>query len=351
MIAIDFKDFHLYKSQVDTVLVAKTLDEVKPLLQQVEALWREGFYAVGYVSYEAGRAFDPKLEVKKENKLPLAWFAVFAEPEHQINREAGSYQVGEWLPDSSRESYQQAIKAIHDAIARGDTYQVNHSIRMHADFDGDAWAYYQQLSGVQSGYNAYLDIGDFQILSVSPELFFRWEQDRLITRPMKGTAKRGRYQEEDILCANKLLESEKDRAENLMIVDLLRNDLGKIAVPGSVCVPELFTVERYSTLWTMTSTIQADTLPATTLTDIFTALFPCGSITGAPKRKTMELISSFEQSPREVYCGTIGYLKPSGEAVFNVGIRTVIIDQQSGKATYGVGGWITWDSTSGVEYE
>ncbi|MCH5585156.1 aminodeoxychorismate synthase component I [Shimazuella sp. AN120528] len=351
MIAIDFKDFHLHTNQVEEILAAKKLDEVKPLLEKVESLWKKGFYAVGFVSYEAGPAFDPKLMVNKDNKLPLAWFAVFREPDHMTKNEFGDYQVGKWEPDCSRETYQQAIQTIHDAIARGDTYQVNHTIRMHAEFHGDAWGFYRHLASLQSGYNACLDTGDFQILSVSPELFFRWEQDQLITRPMKGTAKRGRYQQEDDLRARQLLASAKDRAENLMIVDLLRNDMGKIAVPGTVHVPDLFTVEQYPTLWTMTSTINAKTPPTTTLTDIFTALFPCGSITGAPKRKTMELITSLEQSPREVYCGTIGYLKPGAEAVFNVGIRTVFIDQRRNKATYGVGGGITWDSTSGGEYE
>jgi para-aminobenzoate synthetase/4-amino-4-deoxychorismate lyase len=168
---------------------------------------------------------------------------------------------------------------------------------------------------------------------------------------MKGTAKRGRSFEEDKLQAESLKLSTKDRAENLMIVDLLRNDLGKIAIPGTVDVPQLFTLERYPTLWTMTSTVEAKTPPQTTLADVFTALFPCGSITGAPKRKTMELIHALEQSPREAYCGTVGYLKPGGEAVFNVAIRTVIVDKQKQRATYGVGGGITWSSTSLGEYE
>jgi para-aminobenzoate synthetase / 4-amino-4-deoxychorismate lyase len=351
MIAINFKGFHLSVNQPERIMAAKTLDQVKPLLKEVESLWREGFYVVGFVSYEAGPAFDSKLKVNKDNKLPFAWFAVFRKSDQKLDKQSEAYLAGEWKPDCSGETYQQAIQAIHHAIARGDTYQVNHTIRMQADFYGDAWGYYQHLAGLQSGYNAYIDTGDYQILSMSPELFFRWEQDQLITKPMKGTAKRGRYQQEDILRSAQLLDSTKDRAENLMIVDLLRNDLGKIAVPGTVQVPALFEIERYSTVWQMTSTVEAKTAPSTTLTDIFSALFPCGSITGAPKRKTMELITSLEQSPREVYCGAIGYLKPDGEAVFNVGIRTIIIEQPSNKATYGVGGGITWDSTSGGEYE
>lgn len=351
MIAIDFRGFHLQVRNPEKILVAKKLDQVIPVLKEAESLWREGFYVVGYVSYEAGPAFDPKLIVSQDNKLPLAWFAVFHEAENETNEQYGNYQIGEWKPDCSRETYRRDIETIHDAIARGDTYQVNHTIRMQADFQGDAWKYYQYLAGLQSGYHAYLDVGEYQILSMSPELFFHWKQDELVTRPMKGTAKRGRYEEEDNFRAQQLLKSDKDRAENLMIVDLLRNDTGKIAVNGTVHVPDLFTLERYSTVWQMTSTIEAKTASATTLTDIFTALFPCGSITGAPKRKTMELIASLEKSPREAYCGAIGFLKPGGEAVFNVGIRTVIIDQQLGRASYGAGGGITWDSTSSGEFE
>ncbi|MXQ52972.1 aminodeoxychorismate synthase component I [Shimazuella alba] len=354
MIVIDFKDTHLKVNKPDRILVAESLNQVQGLIKKVEALWNQGYYVAGFVSYEASPAFDAKLKVNPNNHLPLAWFAVFQAPDiekdqNEIPKE--DYAVSKWKSDCLKETYEEAIQAIHHAIAKGDTYQVNHTIRLHADFKGDAGAYYQHLTSLQSGYNAFLDIGQFQILSVSPELFFHWEQDTLITRPMKGTAKRGKTLHEDMLRAQQLKHSVKDRAENLMIVDLLRNDLGKIAIPGSVQVPSVFEIERYPTVWQMTSTIQATTRPTTTLTEVFTALFPCGSITGAPKQKTMDLISSLEQSPREAYCGTIGYLKPGGEAVFNVAIRTVIVDKKLGRATYGVGGGITWDSTSSGEYE
>jgi para-aminobenzoate synthetase/4-amino-4-deoxychorismate lyase len=351
MIAMDFKGSHIQTRNVKKMLVAKKLDQVIPILKEAESFWKKGYYVAGYVSYEAGPAFDPNLNVNPDNHLPLAWFAAFHEVENITQEQNGTYQIGEWKPNCSKETYHRDIKTIHDAIARGDTYQVNHTIRLEADFQGDAWKYYQHLSSLQFGYHAYLDIGDYQIVSLSPELFFHWDQNKLITRPMKGTAQRGRYEEEDNLKAEQLMQSAKDRAENLMIVDLLRNDLGKIAVHGTVHVPELFTLERYPTVWQMTSTVEAKTASTATLTDIFTALFPCGSITGAPKRKTMELITSLETSPREAYCGAIGYLKPGGEAVFNVAIRTVIVDSQRHKATYGAGGGITWDSTSVGEYE
>jgi para-aminobenzoate synthetase/4-amino-4-deoxychorismate lyase len=351
MIDINFLGTSISKRFPEQILVAKRLEEVKPVLKEVESFWQQGFYAVGFVSYEASPAFDRKLSVYPNPRLPLAWFAVFQTPDKKKVGSDHIYRVGNWKADCTQSEYKKAIEAIHEAIGRGDTYQVNHTIRLLAEFEGDAWTYYQHLTCLQPGYNAYLDLGVHQLLSLSPELFFRWEKEKLITRPMKGTAKRGRFEYEDSARAARLLASTKDRAENLMIVDLLRNDLGKIAVPGSVQVPSLFSLEKYPTVWQMTSTIEAVTPPTTSLSDIFTALFPCGSITGAPKRKTMELIRSLEQSPREAYCGTIGYLKPGGEVVFNVAIRTVMVDEKNKKATYGVGGGITWDSTSGGEYE
>ncbi|MDQ7863173.1 anthranilate synthase component I family protein [Peribacillus frigoritolerans] len=190
----------------------------------------------------------------------------------------------------------------------------------------------------RSNYSAYLNVGSHRILSASPELFFRWEDGQLITRPMKGTVKRGTTLKVDQFNAEWLAASEKNQAENYMIVDLLRNDLGMIAEPGSVEVPQLKAIEKYPTVWQMTSTITADTYPGTTIIDIFKALFPCGSITGAPKIKTMEIIADIENSPREVYCGAIGFITPESEAVFNVPIRTVVIDKETGKAEYGVGG-------------
>lgn len=351
MIEIDFMGVKIHQDKPELIIVAEELNQVIPALKEIEVLWKKGYYAVGYLSYEAAPAFDINLRVYHMNKMPLLWFAMFQQPTSPLIQQMGDFSVSTWKPNCSKEEYRQAIKAIHQAIERGDTYQVNHTIRLRADFQGDAYAFYQQLSALQSGYNAYLDIGRFQLLSVSPELFFHWKHLTLRTRPMKGTAKRGRWLTEDHLRARGLAESSKNLAENLMIVDLLRNDLGKIAVPSTVQVPSLFTVERYPTVWQMTSTIEATIQPKTTLVHILKALFPCGSITGAPKRKTMELISSLEQSAREAYCGTIGYLKPNDEAAFNVAIRTVVIDRKEATAEYGVGGGITWDSTSIGEYE
>ena len=199
-------------------------------------------------------------------------------------------------------------------------------------------------------FSAMLDIGSQVIISASPELFFSLKGENIVTRPMKGTAPRGRWPAEDRQLAAALLASEKERAENLMIVDLLRNDLGKIAVTGSVQVDSLFDIENYPTVHQMTSTISARIRSDVTVTGILRALFPCGSVTGAPKRRSMEIITAVERSPRGVYCGAIGCLAPQGEAIFSVAIRTLLLDKASGAITMGVGSGITYDSQPAAEY-
>lgn len=329
---------------------ATTSAEVLPTIQAAQAAAQAGAYVIGYVSYEAAVAFDSALQSYPPAALPLVWFAAFAAPQ-VLEPTAQQYQLSPWQPTISLEHYRQAIEAIHAAIARGETYQVNYTLRLRAEFSGDPLAFYHDLRAAQAAnYCAYLNLGEYQILSASPELFFDWRDQRLTTKPMKGTAPRGRWPEEDQRLAHQLLASEKNRAENLMIVDLLRNDLGRVAVIGSVGVPRLFELERYRTVWQLTSTVAAKTKPNTSLLDILQALFPCGSITGAPKVKTMELIRQFEADPRAVYCGAIGILRPDGSATFNVAIRTVWIDQQRQQAEYGVGGGITWDSQADDEY-
>jgi para-aminobenzoate synthetase/4-amino-4-deoxychorismate lyase len=350
MIAIDFPNIQLFSRQPEYIVTTDRHDQVVATLEKVETLCKKGYYAVGFVSYEASPAFDLHLSVSVQHQLPLVWFALFQKNEQYNDNGTGKYHLSEWVPNHSEETYRQAIATIRQAIARGETYQVNYTIRLEAEFHGDAWAYYQYLRNLQLGYRAYLDLGQYQLLSLSPELFFQRIGDQIITRPMKGTIKRGRTQQEDMFQAEQLFKSQKDRAENAMIVDLLRNDLSKIATLGSVTVPSLFSLEKYPTVWQMTSTVAGSLPPQTTLADIFTALFPCGSITGAPKQKTMEIIHQLEDTPREAYCGAIGYIAPNGDAVFNVAIRTVIIDSFQNCATYGAGSGVTWDSTSDAEY-
>ena len=342
----------LFEDPVE-IIEAYSIEEIKPKLEKIQESVQSGYYAAGYISYEAAPAFEQAYAVHSGTKMPLLWFGLFKQPLRvQETKEEKRFTVGEWLPDTTFKQYRSDILSIKDAIERGDTYQVNYTIRLHSSFTGDDLGFYRQLAKAQAAnYSAYLNIGKYSILSASPELFFHWKDGEITTRPMKGTCKRGKFLDEDDQRADWLFHSEKNRAENVMIVDLLRNDLGSLAVTGTVKVDSLYEIEKYPTVLQMTSTVTAKTSPGTTLLDVFTALFPCGSITGAPKISTMKIIHSLEASPREVYCGAIGYITPENEAIFNVPIRTVVIDSESGEAEYGVGGGITWDSEIGDEYE
>ncbi|MEE3952495.1 aminodeoxychorismate synthase component I [Peribacillus frigoritolerans] len=343
----------LYFANPKKVIIAHSIEDVLPQFQQVQEAIEQGNYAAGYVSYEAAPAFEQSFKVKDGAQMPLLWFGIFDKPEEDIpEKMTGAFNLSEWQSETDSNAYRSGFQRIKSEIKKGNTYQVNYTMRLQSQFEGDDFAFFERLKRAQrSNYCAYLNVGTHRILSASPELFFRWEDGQLITRPMKGTVKRGTTLKGDQLNADWLAASEKNQAENYMIVDLLRNDLGMIAEPGSVKVPQLKAIEKYPTVWQMTSTITADTNPGTTIIDIFRALFPCGSITGAPKIKTMEIIADIENSPREVYCGAIGFITPESEAVFNVPIRTVVIDKETGKAEYGVGGGITWDSELSEEYD
>jgi len=252
----------------------------------------------------------------------------------------------------SRNEYEAAVARIHDQIAAGDTYQVNYSFPLTSSFSGDPYAWYRSLCLAQGApYSVYLDLGRFKVLSLSPELFFERRGNHAVARPMKGTIRRGRWLQEDREFADALQQSTKDRAENVMIVDLLRNDLGKVSVPGSVRVSSLFDVERFETVWQMTSTVESTLRDGTSLVELMTALFPCGSVTGAPKIRTMQIIRELERFPRGAYTGAIGFLRPGGDCVFNVAIRTVVVDTETNVATCGVGGGVVIDSTAEREYE
>ena len=335
----------------ERVIIAYTIEDVLPMLEKVQTEIDNGFYAAGFLSYESAPAFDPAFKVKDGGVLPLLWFGIFKEPSTSPISSSGPFHFSEWKPSVDMDEYRSAIQSIKQSIEEGNTYQTNYTIRLNSHFHGDDIAYFEKLKRAQaSNYCAYLNTGEHSILSASPELFFRLEKGHITTRPMKGTVKRGKTLAEDKANASWLYHSEKNRAENVMIVDLLRNDLGMIAETGSVNVSQLFEIEHYPTVHQMTSTITAEVAENTELLDIFKALFPCGSITGAPKIKTMDIIADLETTPRGVYCGAIGFITPNKEAVFNVPIRTVVIDQKSGNAIYGVGGGITWDSTIKGEY-
>ncbi|EMF48123.1 Para-aminobenzoate synthase, aminase component [Planococcus halocryophilus Or1] len=343
----------LYFSDPVNIFQTHDLVNVADILEKVEQAVNDGFYAAGYVSYEAAPAFRPEMHVQSAGEMPLLWFGIFKEPQKMplVSRKHQTYHVSDWEMASSVEQYKNGIQQIKTAIEEGHTYQVNYTERLSAKFMGDDLAFYHQLArNQQADYGAYLNLGRFRLLSASPELFFKVQAGKLIAKPMKGTAPRGRTTQEDQAHIKTLLSSEKERAENLMIVDLLRNDMSRLAKKGSVKADPLFTVETYPTVHQLTSTVTADLKDYTTVWDWFHALFPCGSITGAPKISTMKYIAALEQTPREVYCGAIGFITPDKEAVFNVPIRTVVIDQEKGVAHYGVGGGITWDSTAEGEY-
>lgn len=336
----------------EEIIVARTIEEVIPCLERIQEAVKSGLYAAGYLTYEAAPAFDPSFTVNKDNKMPLLWFGLFHHPSKPVDKQPEPFSVGDWIPDISTGEYHSNINKIKPYIKNGDTYQVNYTIRLHSSINGDDFGYFKQLcKGQAANFCAYLSTEEYSILSASPELFFHLKDSQITTRPMKGTIQRGKSPAEDMTNLKWLSTSEKNRSENLMIVDLIRNDLGQIAETGSVKVPHIFSIEKYPTVYQMTSTVTANIAPDATIIDILSALFPCGSITGAPKISTMNIIHELEDSPREVYCGAIGYITPEMEAIFNVPIRTVIVDKATGKATYGVGGGITWDSKVDEEYK
>ncbi|WP_197680108.1 aminodeoxychorismate synthase component I [Microlunatus soli] len=349
---------------VDRDVLARTRDQVLPALAEVDAAVRAGNWAFGYVGYEAASGLDPRLVTRRPDRTPLLWFGITSQPptgSEPVNPaspddavDAG--RVDGWQVEWTATEHAERVAAVRQAIAAGDTYQCNLTTRLDGTFTGDPLGYYRQLAASQHGsHHAYLDTGDLLLISASPELFFAWADHRLEVKPMKGTAARGLTPAADARARTDLLTSAKDRAENVMIVDLIRNDIARIARPGTVLVDRLADCEKYDTVWQLTSTVSGQTPTGTTLADVFTALFPCGSITGAPKQRTMELIAELETSPRGAYCGTIGYLEPATvhdhpRARFNVAIRTVEIDAVTGRASYGVGGGVTWASTAPQEY-
>lgn len=353
---IDFKELglrHLFTKPIKE-LKTRDIDQVETLLREVEAYQEAGFYAVGYVSYEATPAFEKKLAVHPAPLMGeyLLYFTIhevvetlpFPEDYEAVDLPAN------WQEEVEAPTYQEAIKTIHHHIRQGDTYQVNYTVQLSQELEADPLAIYNQLVVEQKAhYNAFIQHDDVAILSISPELFFEQDDRLLTTRPMKGTTRRGLTNQADLKEAAWLEADPKNRAENMMIVDLLRNDMNRISEIGSEQVTRLCQVEQYSTVWQMTSTIESRLRPEVDLVQTFKALFPCGSITGAPKISTMEIIQNTEIAPRGVYCGTIGILLPRGKRIFNVAIRT--LQMQGTKAIYGVGGGITWDSKWEGEYQ
>lgn len=344
------------------VLTAATASDVAPLLDALEEATDAGRYVAGYLSYEAGYPLvgldRPPSADASLGARPLAWFGVYDEPHRlpapEVDAGLASLSASASIRSAhlaaEPDEYEAAIRRIKAHIRDGDVYQINYTTPLHFRLDGDPRSLYARLRARQPvSFGAYLNRGEQQVLSCSPELFVQRDGDRLYTRPMKGTIRRGRTLDEDRDLRRHLREDPKNRAENLMIVDLLRNDLSICCRPGSVSVPALFETEVYDTVTQMTSTVEGRLQGGAGLSDILRALFPCGSITGAPKRRAMEIIGALEPSPRGVYCGAIGYAGPDETAAFNVAIRTAVVE--AGQGTLGIGSGVVWDSDTEAEYD
>ena len=342
-------------SAPSAIIRADMPDEVDAAFEAMQLAQSEGKWLAGYVSYEFGYLTSPKLNhlLPTDRALPLIHFGVFDAPQPSTPLSVDVLgELGHLEPQWDADRYVQAFEKVHDYIGAGDIYQVNLTFPILTCSDVSPDALYVKLCERQSvPHGALVRFGETALLSRSPELFFSLTvTGKLTTRPMKGTAPRGATTAQDDTIRDALQQSEKNRAENLMIVDLLRNDMSRVSEIGSVKVPELFVVERFATLHQMTSCITSQILPNTTLKELFLALFPCGSVTGAPKIRAMEVIREIETQPREIYCGSIGWIAPDGAMEFNVAIRTLMFHADH-SIQLNVGGGIIYDSTAKDEYD
>ncbi|MCX7834756.1 MAG: aminodeoxychorismate synthase component I [bacterium] len=340
-----------------TILESHNPENVIEILQQVEWYQQKGYYCVGLLAYEAAIAFNKRMRVKPKGVVPLIWFAVYENFQSFNTNELANSSKGNstphfnsWNSELNSEEYQRKLEQIKQYLIYGDTYQVNFTYRLTCPFEEDPLNYFLSIdASQQSDFAMLIHLGEFIVISTSPELFFQKTNHHITCKPMKGTIERGLSFRQDEQQKQKLKFSEKQRAENVMIVDMIRNDLGKIAQVGSVKVDKLFQVETYPTLHQLTSTIQAKT--NSNLVEIFQALFPCASITGAPKIRTMEIIEELENSPRGFYCGAIGLLEPFDRTRFQVAIRTVTVNTKTKSAEFGTGSGIVWDSSIKDEWQ
>ena len=362
------------------VLAAHAPGELRAVLDAVQAAAQAGRWCLGWLAYEAAPAFDAALAVHApEAGMPLAWFAVYDAPRPWPSDPPPGAASVQWGAGPGRTGFDAALARIQQGIAAGRYYQVNYTAPVAGVLQaGDARALFAALQRAQpGGYAAHIDMGSADdegdegdeggagderrtgrhLLSVSPELFFDWRAGAdgagpILARPMKGTAPRAAAPEQDALHAAQLAASPKERAENVMIVDLLRNDLSRIAAPHSVRVPRLFDVQALPAVWQMTSDVQARTRAGTTLWDVLAALFPCGSVTGAPKAAAMAAIRALEGGPRGAYCGALGLVRPDGAgglaATFNVPIRTLQL--HGAQVRCDVGSGIVWGASADAEW-
>ncbi|MFN3505018.1 MAG: aminodeoxychorismate synthase component I [Caldimicrobium sp.] len=354
---IPYRGFQFTDVVCELTLTSAHPQSLPQFFSEIERLIDKGFYALGFITYEAGYLFERKLEpLLKEPKTPLAHF-VFFKKRKKIElfplKKKPNYKISSLKLNITKEEYNRAIYQIKDCIAKGDTYQVNYTAKFHYIFEGNPWEFFLWLLFSQRcEYASYFSVPSYTILSLSPELFIKKSKDFIMSSPMKGTLKRGTLLLDDWEQKTILKKDQKTQAENIMIVDLIRNDLGRICEKGTVWCKELFKINTYPTLHQMISTVSGK-LKTQSLFEIFKALFPCGSVTGAPKIRTMEIIGELEKEPRNVYTGAIGFITPKGDFIFNVAIRTALLFPKTGnkyKGELGVGAGIVWDSSPYKEY-
>jgi para-aminobenzoate synthetase / 4-amino-4-deoxychorismate lyase len=350
---------YLFTKPLDVISCYDT-DLVERSIKKINRMLDKGYFAAGFVSYEAGFALEEVFTKNRAYDFPLLWFGIFEKPLVFDNKKViftnsdnlSNYDIAGIKPDISEKDYIESIKKIKKYIELGHTYQVNRTFKLNFSFNGSLDDLYLSLRRKQGvAYSAYLKFQNETILSFSPELFFQKEKSCITVKPMKGTMNRGRFLAEDESNADLLFNCPKNRSENIMILDLLRNDLGRISDTGTVFTKRFFETEKYESLWQMTSTAQGRVKNKTSLLNIFKSLFPSGSVTGAPKIRTMEIIDELEASPRRVYTGAIGFLTPEMNSVFNVAIRTLRINTDKSKGEMGVGSGIVYDSDPKKEYE
>lgn len=353
---------YVYEEPVEVISVCEP-GELESGFKRIEAALSCGLHVAGWFSYEAGLLLEDKLKGLLPEVLdyPLIHMGVYKERQVMSAADADHYWCGFENPSGyelsditlslSRAEYEKAFNQIQGYLKSGDIYQVNFTQKARLDFKGSSRSFYASLRNAQAvEYAAYIESDEFKVLSLSPELFVKKEGERISVKPMKGTCKRGRTSDEDLIYKEELRASEKEKAENLMIVDLMRNDLSRLAKNASVKVAKLFDVEKYKTFFTMTSTVEATAADDVSALDVMKSIFPCGSVTGAPKIRAQQIIAELEKAERGIYTGAIGYFTPSGDMCFSVPIRTITIDNE-GKGELGIGSGIVADSEAQNEYD
>ena len=338
-------------SDPEGVIVARGSEEVAGALERIDAALAAGKHLAGYLAYDAGISLDKPIQSRHAPTVPVIWLGVysgFAEVDLGELERDSAVDIGKVRLNVAEEEYLACVDRIRDYIAAGDVYQVNYTVKLLFEHTKPAWQLFARLRRAHPvGYSAFIDTGEAQAVSISPELFLRREGDAILTRPMKGTARRGRWYEEDVEAAEQLAADSKNRAENIMIVDLMRNDIGRVCEMGGVSVPRVFHIERYPSLFQMTSDVHGRLREGVAASELLRAVFPPGSITGAPKIRAMEIIDQLEHESRGVYCGCIGYLGPS-DWLLNVAIRTVV--QRGEHCEMGIGSGIVADSDPASEF-